>query len=113
MAIAIIAVVWIIVPQRICKRSTEEKPVIAKLIAVEPTPVEPTPVEPAKSGMEAAGMEAPKSAAVEAPKSAAVETSASAMWPGVGAIRRAECGSANQNGCDCQNPYPGPGSGFA
>jgi hypothetical protein len=70
LAIVVIVVVWIIAP--------EEKPVIAKSIAVEPVIAKPIAVEPAivksaKSGMESATMEATKSASVEATKPAAVK----------------------------------------
>ena len=73
MAIVVIVVVRIIAP--------EEKPVIAKSIAVEPVIAKPIAVEPAivksaKSGMESAAMEATKSAAVEATKPAAVKPAA-------------------------------------
>jgi hypothetical protein len=71
-----------------------------------------------------ATVKATKSTAVEATESAPVETSApasvetpaapAAAMPGVGEIRLAERGSAQQSGCGCQRPsYPWPGSMFA
>jgi hypothetical protein len=70
-----------------------------------------------------ATVKATKSTAVEATESAPVETSAPASvetpaapaaMPGVGEIRLAQRGSAQQSGCGCQRPsYPWPGSMFA
>src|SRR6516162_3083682 len=94
LAIAIIAVVWIIVPQRICERSAKEKPVTVKSIPVEYTSMEPAAVEAAKSS------------AVEATKPAAsVKTAAPApaVRPGIGEVWLAERGRAQQRSRNCQS----------
>jgi hypothetical protein len=57
-------------------------------------------------------VEATESAPVETSAPASVETPAAAAMPGVGEIRLAQRGSAQQSGC--QRPsYPWPGSMFA
>ena len=110
MAVVIIAIVWRVIPPiGICEGSAEEKPVIAKSIAIEPPIVKSIPVEPAlmepalmePALMEPASMKPAKSApvhtaeaAVKSTHSAAVEASAPAMRPGVGEIWLAERGSA-------------------
>ena len=80
MAVIVIAIVRIIAPPGICKRSTEEKPVIVKSTVVEPAivksiAVEPAPVKP--TGVEPAPMK-PTAPAVETP------AAAPAMRPSVG-----------------------------
>ena len=87
-----------------------------KSARVEPALVKSLPVEAGESVVESAAVEAAKSVV----ETAAVETSAPvpAAAPAMGSegdIRLAECGNAQQSGCDSsQSPsYSGPGSKFA
>jgi len=95
LAVVIIAIVWrVIPPVGICDRSTEEKPVIAKSLAVEAPIVKSISVEPAPVHTREGTVKSTHSAAVEAAKSTAVETPAPAMRPGIGEIWLAERGCA-------------------
>ena len=106
MAVIIIAIVWRVIPPiGICEGSTEEKPVIAKSIPVEPAPVEsalvePASMKPAKSApvhTREATVKSTHSAAMEPAKSAPVETSApTPAMPGIGEFWLAERGGAQQ-----------------
>jgi len=142
LAVAIIAIVWGVIPSIGILIETEPKAAAEALVPLA-EPIVQTRKATVKSTKPSA-MEATKSAAVEAthstamePATAAVEPATAAMEPAtaamepatapvetpasapamlsVGEIWLAERGSAQQSSCDsCQSPsYPGPDSMFA
>jgi hypothetical protein len=135
LAVAIIAIVWGVIPSIGILIETEPKAAAEALVPLA-EPIVQTRKATVKSTKPSA-MEATKSAAVEATHSAAMEPATAAMEPAtaavepataavetpasapamlsVGEIWLAERGSAQQSSCDsCQSPsYPGPDSMFA
>lgn len=133
MAVAIIAIVWGVIPSvGPPAPSAEEKPVIVKSIAVESPLAEIRALvaeafvalaetivhtrEATVKATKSTAVEATEAAPVEASAPASVETPAApaAAMPGVGEIRLAERGGAQESSCGYQNlRRPWPGSMFA